>query len=86
VTVEIDVSRNTEPSIVCSDAGRQIDVNDAHHSSAEFSILVSFDPDSNVNDKSETHLPKELDPRNSTEEGIQIDINVENPARAKSAN
>jgi hypothetical protein len=40
---------------------------------------VSFDPDSNVNDKSDIHTPKERCSRNSGKAGSQIDFNDEQP-------
>jgi hypothetical protein len=66
---EMPVPARAEPSICCSDAGRQIDSNDEQPKSALGSIRVSFDPDSNVNDESDSQHMKELSPRNSTEVG-----------------
>jgi hypothetical protein len=73
VILEIPVRASAEPSIICSEAGRQIDCNDEQREKAFASIRVSFDPDSNVNDESDEHDEKELVPRNSTVAGRQID-------------
>jgi hypothetical protein len=62
--------------------GIQIDVNDEQSESARASIRVSFDPDSNVNEESDSHDEKEPSARNSTEAGIQIDCNDEQPDTA----
>jgi hypothetical protein len=43
---------------------------------------VSFDPGSNVNDRSDLHDAKQFSPRNPTGAGIQIDSNDEQPANA----
>jgi hypothetical protein len=43
---------------------------------------VSFEFGSNVNDESEQHPEKHLLPRNSTDDGRQIDFNVEQPENA----
>jgi hypothetical protein len=75
VIVEMSVPAKAEPSIICSDAGRQTEFNDAQSESAFASIRVSFDPDSNVNDESNSHQLKEHFPRVSTEAGRQTDSN-----------
>jgi hypothetical protein len=46
-----------------TDAERQIDVNDEHPRNAHFSIRVSFEPDSNVNEQSESQEEKLPAPR-----------------------
>jgi hypothetical protein len=53
------------------------DCNDKQPDSAIASIRVSFDPDSNANDESESHPQKHCSPRNSTDTGTQIDFNDE---------
>jgi hypothetical protein len=58
--IEIPVLARAEPSIWCSEAGRQIDFNIEQPENAFASIRVSFDPDSNVNDDSDSHDEKEL--------------------------
>jgi hypothetical protein len=64
------------------DRGIQINSNDEHSENAFASIRVSFDPDSNVNDKTESQDKKERSPRNSTEAGRQIDFNDEHSENA----
>jgi hypothetical protein len=82
VIVELAVPEKADASIVCSEAGRQIDVNDTHSSSARDSIRFNFDPGSNANDESELHCRKDASPRNSTEAGIQIDLSDEQDENA----
>jgi hypothetical protein len=77
VMLEMPLSARAEPSIVCSDAGRQIDSNDEEPSSALASIRVSFDPDSNVNDESDLHEKKDPFPRNATDAGTQMNLKDE---------
>jgi hypothetical protein len=48
---EIDVLDKAKPVIISSEAGRQIDSNDEQPESTVSPISLSFDPDSNVNDK-----------------------------------
>jgi hypothetical protein len=67
--LEMPLPARAEAAIACSDAGRQSDSNDEHQESAQASIRVSFDPDSNVNDESDLHSQKECSPRNSTKAG-----------------
>jgi hypothetical protein len=74
---EMPVPARAEPSIVCSDAGTQIDFNDEQSEKVKPSIRLSFEPDSNENDESDLHLAKECFPRNSTEAGRQTDSNDE---------
>jgi hypothetical protein len=64
-----------EPSIICNDAGRQIDFNDEQPANACASIRVSCDPDSNVNDESESQKVKQPSYKIPTEAGRQIDVN-----------
>jgi glucan phosphoethanolaminetransferase (alkaline phosphatase superfamily) len=45
-------------------------------------ISVSFDPDSKVNDESESQQLKHSEPTISTEEGIQTDFNDEQQEKA----
>jgi hypothetical protein len=66
-----------EPSIISSEAGRQIAFNDEQPGNAFDAIRVSFDPDSNVNDERDVQSEKHLSPRNSTEAGRQIDFSDE---------
>jgi hypothetical protein len=40
-----------ETSIICNEAGRQIDFSDEHPENAFRSIRVSLEPESNVNDE-----------------------------------
>jgi hypothetical protein len=70
---EIPVWTRAEPSIISSEAGRQIDFNNEQPESASTSIRVSLDPDSNVNVESDLHDAKERSPRQSTDAGRQID-------------
>jgi hypothetical protein len=74
VILEMPLLARAEPSIFCSEAGRQIDFNDEQPESAVDSIRVSFDPDSNVKSESEPHHEKQSTPRDSTEAGRQIDF------------
>jgi hypothetical protein len=60
-----------------TEAGRQMDFNNSHDQNAFRSIRVSFDPGSNVNDKTDLHEQREAAPRNSTDAGRQIDLNDE---------
>jgi hypothetical protein len=75
LTLEIPDCARAEPSIISSEAGRQIDFNDEQSESALASIRASFEPDSNVNDESREHDQNEHSPINSTEAGRQIDSN-----------
>jgi hypothetical protein len=47
------------------------------------SIRVSFDPDSNANDESDSDHKKTPSPRNLSEAGRQIDCNDEQPESAR---
>jgi hypothetical protein len=50
VIVEIRVLANADPSIICTEAGRQISSNDMQKETAFESIRVSFDPDPKCKD------------------------------------
>jgi hypothetical protein len=54
-----------------------IDLNDEQLKNAFFSIRLSFDPDSNVNDESDSQEAKEFSARDSSWAGRQIDCNAE---------
>jgi hypothetical protein len=77
VNIEIPVRARAEPSITCSEAGRQIDCNDEQSETAYRPIRVSFDPNPKVNDLSDVQPAKDCVPRNSTEAGRQIDFKDE---------
>jgi hypothetical protein len=76
------VPARSKPSICSSDEGRQIDINGEQPESVLASIRVSIDPDSNVNDKSDSQDEKESPQKNSTDAGRQIDLNDEEFAKA----
>jgi hypothetical protein len=83
--LEMPVFWRAKPSIICNDAGRQIECN-VEQSKSEFgSIPVSFDPDSNVIEQIEEQDSKERAPRNSTEAGRQIDFSDEQEERASAS-
>jgi hypothetical protein len=69
----MSVPARAEPSVIWSEAGRQIESNDEQSESAYASIRVSLDPDSNVNDESDVHDENKRASRHSTEAGTQID-------------
>jgi hypothetical protein len=69
------IPESPQSSIVCTEAGIQIDFNDEQPESASAPIRVSFEPDSKVNDESNLQQEKERSERITTEAGRQIDLN-----------
>jgi hypothetical protein len=57
--------------------GIRIDLNNGHLENARPSIVLRFDPDSNVNDESDVHDEKQLNPIDATEAGRRIEVNAE---------
>jgi hypothetical protein len=79
---EIIVDGIAEPAITSSEAGRQRKLT-GQYESALASIRVSFDPRSNVNVERQRHDLKQSLQRVSTEAGMQIDCNDEQPSNVQ---
>jgi hypothetical protein len=68
-----------------SDAGMQIDRNDAQSSNADFPIANNTDPDSNASDESDRHSRKQYLLSFLTDAGMSIDRNSAHERNARRA-
>jgi hypothetical protein len=60
--------------MISTDAGMQIDFRDKQLANTSLSILASIVGDSNVTTSSDSHVPKQLEPRMVTPAGMPIDV------------
>jgi hypothetical protein len=74
VITEIFVSDSAATSMVATDAGRAIEVNDEQSLNAVLSIRFNFEPGSNDTVARNRQTSKQFSERSSTRRGIQIDI------------
>jgi hypothetical protein len=79
VIVEIPESKKAEASIFSRDRGKQIIRKEEQNENTIAEISFSFDSDSNVTCRSESHREKHEQQRISTDAGIHTDCNDEQP-------